>query len=98
MHPDANVTQQTEIEQQIQGTLFAALSESYSILKDSKRRAAYDMQLDLTGDECVKCHGRGFTAKTKGFTARETIPCAECRATGRLLRSGCFPEMLKDKK
>ena len=90
MHPDANVTRQTEIEQQLQGALFAGLSESYNVLKDPKSRSAYDKRLDATGDECGKCGGRGFTSKSKGFTAREVTPCNECHATGRLLRSGCL--------
>lgn len=93
VHPDANVIQQNKAEQEEQGALFAALSESYSVLKDPKRRNAYDKQLDATGDKCEKCGGRGFTSKTKGFTARETIPCQVCGATGRILRGdGLAPE------
>lgn len=93
MHPDANVTRQNKVEQEVQGALFAALSESYGVLKDPKSRSAYDKRLDATGDKCEKCGGRGFTSKTKGFTARETVPCQTCGATGRVLRGdGLAPE------
>lgn len=92
MHPDASVTQQTKAEQEVQGALFAALSESYSVLKDPKSRSSYDKRLDATGDKCEKCGGRGFTYKTKGFTARETVPCQACGATGRILRGDLSPE------
>lgn len=88
LHPDVFAATQTPEEQEVQSALFADLTEAYSILRDRKSRAAYDRQLSVLGDRCGKCGGHGFTSKTKGFTKRETIPCQQCAATGRVLRGG----------
>ena len=95
-HPDAHCTETlTDVEKSLIELLFKGLSEAYSILKVPANRKAYDRLLDATGDECGACKGKGFIAKTKGFTTRLITPCDACLRTGRILRGNC-PEPEKE--
>ena len=89
-HPDSHCCETlTDVEAHILDATFKELSEAYSVLRVSANRKAYERMLDVTGDECGACKGKGFVAKTKGFTARLTAPCASCLSTGRILRGNC---------
>lgn len=95
-HPDAHCSETlTDVEKEVLNRLFEGLSEAYSVLKSPTRRKAYDRVIDATGDECGACKGKGFVAKTKGFTVRLVTPCDACLRTGRVLRENC-PEPEKE--
>lgn len=62
---------------------FADITAAYTVLKDRKRRAAYDAHLRLTGKPCNVCKGKGQRTRTgRGFKPiTDTCPC--CNGTGR---------------
>jgi DnaJ-class molecular chaperone len=62
---------------------FQAITESYAVLKDSKRRKQYDDWLKLTGRQCASCKGQGVTVQTVGFNGRtKRVVCKVCQGTG----------------
>jgi DnaJ-class molecular chaperone len=58
---------------------FAVVTAAYTVVKDIKRRKAYDATLRLTGRPCGKCNGRG--SRNVGFSGN-TKKCEECDGTG----------------
>ena len=88
-HPDANIGKAVSAEKLAQK--FSDLSQAYSVLRDSVLRKAYEGRLDITGDSCEICQGKGFKSKQQGFTGRIVRPCEFCGGAGRVLRSGCIP-------
>lgn len=62
---------------------FADITAAYAVLKDRKRRAAYDAHLRLTGKPCITCKGKGQRTRTgRGFKPITDV-CPVCNGTGR---------------
>lgn len=65
------------------GVIFSNITAAYAVLKDRKRRAAYDAHLKLTGKPCPLCKGKGQRTRTgRGFKPI-TDTCPVCNGTGR---------------
>lgn len=65
---------------------FAEISNAYGVLKDERRRVAYDAELKLTRKPCGTCHGEGVTYVQKSFTARVAKSCGACGGIGYVAR------------
>lgn len=76
-HPDAQVGKKRKSK-----VSFADISAAYAVLKDPKKRAAYDGELALLNKPCPKCAGKGQTYRSKGFTGRIAVMCTDCNGSG----------------
>lgn len=60
----------------------ADLNVAYNVLKDKKKRMAYDRQLMLRFSKCLACNGKGCTSKQKGFSKKVSVLCTACGGGG----------------
>lgn len=69
----------------VKAAKMADLNVAYNILKDAKRRKAYDVHLAVTNKPCSTCNGKGAVMKQKGFSKKTAAICGACRGGGVVL-------------
>lgn len=62
------------------------VTNAYGVLKNAKRREAYDESLRLLNDECSTCHGDGRTYRSKGWHGKVSSLCEQCNGVGYVSR------------
>ena len=81
-HPDVLATRSDGAEH---AGRFAAITYSYSIIKDPKKRQKYDAECKLLKKVlwCGTCMGTGRRMLQKGFEHSVSVECKTCGGTGR---------------
>lgn len=61
---------------------FAEITAAWATLKDKKKRAAYNMDLQQHWRSCTSCSGKGTRYKQAGFNAKTFQQCSTCNGLG----------------
>lgn len=80
-HPDVVVVGSTKDEKLLDGIIREA-NTAYSILRDTKQRAAYDKAQSFLKPKCRTCKGTGRASIRRGFTV-STVTCPDCSGAGK---------------
>ena len=62
--------------------VFQRMQTAAEVLRDKKKRRAYDTLCMFTMDPCTRCIGSGVVFKQKGFTNRIKQLCPSCEGVG----------------
>jgi DnaJ-class molecular chaperone len=73
-HPDAGATADVE--------LYRVATEAYAVLRDERKRNAYNAKLKELALPCNICMGTGVLRRQKGLTTVVHYACTSCDGTG----------------
>lgn len=66
----------------VKSAQMAQVNAARDVLRDAKKRKAYNAELSCFGNACPACEGRGYTVRQRGFSSKEKTGCVGCVGCG----------------